>query len=96
MEFDDNTIVTLSILVLLLTLVLKAVLSRRRKTPFALRPIAAYTQVTALVGRAIEADRPVHISLGSAGIGGSNTLVALAGAEMAFQVTWQATIACCK
>ena len=44
------------------------------------------------MGRAIESDRPLHLSLGGAGIGGENTMSALAGAELAYHVIWQAAI----
>ena len=92
LELTDSIIVVFSISILLLTLFLIAIFSRRRKSPFPLRRIAAYERVAGMIGRAIEADRPLHLSLGSAGIGGANTLLALAGAEMAYQISLQAAI----
>lgn len=92
LELTDSISVVFSISILLLTLFLIAIFSRRRKNPFPLRRITAYERVAALVGRSIEADRPLHISLGSAGIGGANTLLALAGAEMAYQIALQTAI----
>lgn len=91
-ELTDSITVVFSIIILLLTLFLIAVFSRRRRTPFSLRRIAAYDRVAAMVGRSVEADRPLHLSLGSAGIGGEQTLLALAGAEMAYQISLQAAI----
>jgi hypothetical protein len=88
----DTTTQVLSILLILLVLIITAVLSRRRQTPFVLRPIEAYSLMPSLARRAVEADRPLHVSLGSAGLGGETTLLALASAELAYQLTRQATI----
>ena len=89
---DDTTITVLSILVLLLTLFSLALLSRKRKIPFPLRRIAAYENMSVLAGRAIESDQPLHISLGSAGLGGESTLLAIAGAELAYHAASQVVI----
>lgn len=89
---DQTTIQVLSILIILLALVVIAVLSRRRQRPFALRPIAAYERVPALVGDSIESGRPLHLSLGSAGIGGESTALAIASAEFAYQITQRVAI----
>jgi hypothetical protein len=88
----DTTTQVLSVLIILLTLVIMAVLSRRRRTPFPLRTIPAFAVMPALTQRAIEADRPVHISLGSAGLGGETTLLAVAGAELAYQLSSRAAM----
>lgn len=89
---DENSVEILSVLVLVITLFVIAVFSRRRKAPFALRPIRAFDNLGGLVGRSIESDRPLHISLGSAGLGGDSTIVALASAEMAYYIAHQAAI----
>ena len=89
---DDNTTYGLSIIVILLTLSIIALLSLRRKTPFPLRRIGAYEIVPALVGNAIEADRPIHLSLGSAGLGGASTLLSIASAEFAYHMIERAAI----
>jgi hypothetical protein len=89
---DDSTVELLAILVLVATLFVLAVLSRRRRQAFPLRRIPAYEQMPALVGRSIEADRPLHMSIGSAGIGGASTVVAVAGAELAYLLAQRAAI----
>ncbi|MFW5771712.1 MAG: DUF6754 domain-containing protein [Phototrophicaceae bacterium] len=89
---DSSTTQILAILALVTTLVVLAVLSRRRRRPFALRPIDAYAQMPEIIGTTIEADRPLHLSFGSAGIGGSSTVIALAAAELAYQLTRRAAI----
>jgi hypothetical protein len=45
-----------------------------------------------MVGLAIESNRPVHLGMGSAGIGGKNTLLALASAELFYQVAREGSI----
>lgn len=87
---DDSTTVVLSIGIILLTLVVTAFFSRRSGLP--LRPIGAYAILPRLIGQSIEADRPIHLSLGSAGIGGENTLLTLASAEMAYWIIRDAAI----
>lgn len=81
---DEATVRVISILIVLVTLVIIAVPSRRR---YWLRTIGAYDAVPSLAGLAIESNRPMHISLGSAGIGGSSTLLALASAELAYYLS---------
>jgi hypothetical protein len=65
---------------------------RRRKTPFDLREIAAYSTMPMMVGAAIEANRPLHLSPGSAGLAGNSTLLALSSAELFYQVSQRAAI----
>jgi hypothetical protein len=65
---------------------------RRRPDLFLLREIPAYSAVPMMVGQAIEANRPVHVSWGSAGLGGANTLVTLASAELFYQIAERASI----
>jgi hypothetical protein len=84
----------ISILILTLTMVVSVVMTqfvRRRRDIFTLREVPAYSVLPMIVGQAIEANRPMHVSLGSASIGGSNTLLALASAELAYQ-TMQRTV----
>jgi len=54
--------------------------------PPPLRPLPAADSVPLVIGAAIEADRPVHLSFGSAGIGGPNTILAAAAAEAFYQI----------
>ncbi len=82
-------------LILLLTMVISVVVTqfvRRRRNLYALRDIPAYRAIPMAVGEAIEANRPVHVSFGSAGLGGNNTLLTLASAELFYQVAERAAI----
>jgi len=65
---------------------------RRRRDAFPLRLIRAYESLIPQVAAAIEANRPVHLSAGSAGLGGENTLLALVNAELFYRVAQQAAI----
>jgi hypothetical protein len=86
---DQTTIEVLSILILLLTLVLLTVPARRR---FTLRRLPAYERLSSLAGLAIESNRPMHLSFGSAGLGGGTTLLTVASAELAYYTAERATI----
>ncbi|GAB4513251.1 MAG: hypothetical protein OHK0046_13890 [Anaerolineae bacterium] len=88
----DTTTQLFSILAILAALLLTALFSRRRRTAFSLRQIAAYEVMPTFVGRAIESDRPLHISLGSAGVGGSQTILAVASAELAYAMLQRAAV----
>lgn len=95
----DSTIRIVSVLIILLALCLLAgglIVAReykkRRRQSFPLRPIAAYAAVPLLVGQSIESSRPLHLSSGSAGLGGSSTLLAVAAAELFYQMAQRAVI----
>jgi hypothetical protein len=91
----NTDIQAITILILLLAMVISVVVTqfvRRRHDLFTLRDIPAYSTLPLVIGEAIEANRLMHISLGSAGIGGSNTLLALASAELAYQVVQRTAI----
>ncbi len=91
----NSTVQFVSILILLLVLATYLILTqtiRRRRRALALRPIAAYNMLPLLVGEAIEADRPIHVSIGSSGVGGDNTILTLAAVELAYQVAQRAAI----
>lgn len=64
--------------------------ARRKKS--ALRPIDGFDRIPMWVGQAIESNRPLHLSIGSAGVGDNSTIVALAGAELFYYVIQEATI----
>ncbi|MBZ0300393.1 MAG: hypothetical protein K8J31_11650 [Anaerolineae bacterium] len=84
-----------SILILMVTfvaIVIATQVIRRRRNAFPIRSIRAYETLSPQVGAAIEANRPVHLSAGSAGLGGTNTLLALANAELFYRVAQQAVI----
>jgi hypothetical protein len=65
---------------------------RRRRSLYTLRPIQAYSDLPLMVGEAIESNRPVHVSLGGAGLGGDDTLLALASAELFYQTAERAAV----
>jgi hypothetical protein len=54
-----------------------SVRARRRPHDFPFRPIAAYQALEGLLGRAAESGRMAHLSLGTAGIGDEQTLMAV-------------------
>lgn len=90
---NDTQVIT--VLILLLTMVVSVTMTqfvRRRRDVFTLRDIPAYSAMPMIVGEAIEANRPLHISLGNASIGGPNTLLALASAELTYQLVQRAGI----
>jgi hypothetical protein len=85
----DSTTQVITALITLFTLVVSVIMTqfiRRRHHAFPMRPIPAYESIPLLIGEAIEAGRPIHVSFGSAGLGGNNTALALASAEMFYQV----------
>ena len=91
----DSTTQLLTIVIFFLTLVVTIIVTqfvRRRRSLVTLREIAAFQRLPSMIGEAIESNRPVHVSSGNAGIGGVSTLVALASAELAYQVTRRAVI----
>ena len=61
----------------------------RRKTR-ALRSLAALEQLPRMLEEAAAQGRPLHLSTGAAGLHGSDTLVALAGAELVYQAARRA------
>ena len=69
-----------------------ATLIRRRKDRFVMRTMTAYDEIPLMVGEAIEANRPIHLALGSAGIGSDQTALSLAAAEAFYYISRQASI----
>lgn len=91
----DSTTQFLSIIIILITLAafgVATVVNRRRRSPTALRSIPAYDALPMMIGATIEANRPVHTSFGSAGIGAATTALALASAELFYRVAQRAAI----
>lgn len=91
----DITTQVITILILLLAMVISVIATqfiRRRRSLVALRPIPAYAALPMMVGEAIESSRPVHVSFGNASLGGTNTLLALASAELFYQTAQRAAI----
>lgn len=90
----NTTLQVFSILFVLVTvfLVYTARFLQARRTSTALRPLAGFDRIPIWVGQSIEANRPLHLSLGSAGVGGNSTILSLAGAEFFYFVVQEATI----
>lgn len=91
----DSTNQVLALLIVVVALVVVVIVTqflRRRGDLFALRRLAAYDALPGFVSRAIETDQRLHLSLGSAGIGGETTLLAVVSAELAYQVAREAAI----
>lgn len=91
----DETTQVLSILIIVLVLVISVIATqfvRRRREAFPLRVIPAYDALPAAVGLSIESNRPLHLALGSSGVGGPSTLLTLAAAELFYQVAQRAAI----
>lgn len=86
----ESTTQVLTTLIILFTLVCSVIVTqfiRRRSTSFPMRAIPAYDSIPMMTGAAVEAGRPIHVSLGSTGLGGSSTPLTLASAELFYQVT---------
>jgi hypothetical protein len=91
----DSTTQILTVLILLAAMVVIVVVAqfiRRRRDIVTLRTIPAYHTLPTMVGEAVEANRPMHVSLGNVGLGGSSTVLALASAELFYQVAERAAI----
>lgn len=69
-------------LIIILTLVVNAVVLIRRRAP--MRRMAALEMLPYVIGEGIEANRPLHISFGSATIGDETTMLALVGSEFVY------------
>jgi hypothetical protein len=68
-----------------------AVRTARARTP-ALRAIPAYDALPGAAGEAVEADRPIHVSLGASAVREDSTLSALASAEILYFMAERAAI----
>ena len=91
----DSSTQLLTILILGLALVVGIAatqVARRRKGTFDFREIPAYMAMPMTVGAAIEANRPLHLSPGSAGLAGNSTLLALASAELFYRLAQRSAI----
>lgn len=91
----DSTTQILSIIILLVTFVAFVIaiqVIRRRRQAFPMRVIPAYEGLPLMIGAAIEANYPVHMSAGSAGLGSGSTLLALANAELFYRAGQWAAI----
>lgn len=90
MDSTTSIITLLIIVIAFATTTIFTQLARRGR--FFFRGITAYNQLPIMVGAAIESDRTVHVSFGSAGIGGTQTALALASAEVFYQTARRAAM----
>src|SRR5262245_35043221 len=72
------------VLAALVSLYLGSLNVRRRRTPMIIRPIPAYQILPVAIDESVESNRPAHISLGAAGIGGESTVTALASLDVIY------------
>lgn len=90
----NTTLQVFSILFVLITVFLvytaRFLQARRRQTT--MRPIEGFDRIPMWIGQAIESNRPLHLSLGSAGVGGNTTILSLAAAEFFYFIVQEATI----
>jgi hypothetical protein len=88
----DSTTQILTILIVLTAGALNLILTQfarrgaARGKVFSVRALPSMEAVPGLIGQSIESGRPVHVSMGSAGIGGLNTPAALASAALFYRV----------
>lgn len=78
-----------ALILILLAFVVNALVRRRERV---LRRIGAFDVVPNMTGESIEANRPLHVSLGSATLGGDTTLLALVGKEFVYYLTREVSI----
>jgi len=86
----DSGTQLIALAILLLVFIGNVVFGRRRRQ--VQRELPALRLVPRLTGESIEAGRPLHLSLGSAQIGTSDTLIALAGADFLYEMTRQVAV----
>lgn len=86
MDSTTQLVTTVTILLAFAVTVIVTQFIRRRQSSFPMRVIPAYEAIPLMVGAATEAGRPIHVSFGSTGLGGSSTALTLASAELFFQV----------
>jgi len=92
LDSTTQVLTTLIILIALVVSILASQFTRRRRDFYPVRDIPAYTTAPFLVGQAIEAGRRVQLSSGAATLGGASTALALASAEMLYQMARRTAI----
>jgi hypothetical protein len=91
----DSTVQTVSILIIVIafaTLAIGSQFVRRKRSAFPVRAIPGYQTLPDQIGLAIEKGQGLHMSLGSAGIGGSSSTAALAANELLYQITLRSSV----
>jgi hypothetical protein len=66
------------------SLLLGSLVVRRRQTPLDLREIEGYRILPLVMDESVENDRPVHFSLGTAGVGTGSTITALESTNLLY------------
>lgn len=84
---EDNVYFWLIFVTALVASVLGGMTARRRRKPLTLRTVAGYQAMPLVIDEAIESNRRVHLSPGSAAIGQPSTLVALAALTLIYEIT---------
>lgn len=92
MDGTTQFFTTLIILAALVVSVIATQFARRRRDFYPVRTLPAYETAPLLVGQAIEAGRRVQVSPGTATIGGNSTALALASAEVLYQMASRTAI----
>lgn len=88
----DSTTQLLTVLIVLTAGALNLILTQfarrnaARGRVFPVRALPSMDAVPGLIGQSIESGRPVHVSMGSAGVGGLETPAALASAALFYRV----------
>lgn len=90
----NTTLQVFSILFVLVTVLLiyTARFFQGRRQHTMLRPIEGFKNIPTWIGQSIESNRPLHLSIGGAGIGDNTTVLSLAGAELFYFIVQDATI----
>lgn len=91
----DSTVQTLSILIIVVafaTLAIGSQFVRRKRAAFPVRAIAGYQSLPDHIGLAIEKGQGLHVSLGSAGLGGPTSTTALAANELLYQISLRSSV----
>ncbi|MFN8379788.1 MAG: DUF6754 domain-containing protein [Anaerolineae bacterium] len=91
----DSTVQTFSILIIMIafaTLAIGSQFVRRKRAAFPIRTITGYQALPDHVGLAIEKGQGLHVSLGSAGLGGATSTTALAANELLYQISLRSSV----
>lgn len=84
---NENTYFWLIITLAFVMMVLSGTIANRRRRFPTLRRIPGYEAMPRAVDESIESDRPVHLSPGSAAIGQTSTLTAMAATSIIYTLT---------
>ncbi|MBL8134489.1 MAG: hypothetical protein JNL42_21700 [Anaerolineae bacterium] len=93
MDSTTQVLTTLIILTAVVVTLIGTQFARRRRDFYVLRALPAYDLAPRLVGEAVESGRRVQLATGSAALGGASTALALASAEMLYQIASRTAVA---